>query len=127
MEAKTHILDLHSEHFEWLNKLSFNKDEVQSFNNRLAEVIKANNTTEVAANVEHFQNQFIRQREVIDELRHEIKQYENSLIEQVEANPVASDHRIVVDHPDLRDQMETFEKIYKDLKHEFTGFLAKTL
>jgi uncharacterized coiled-coil DUF342 family protein len=127
MEAKTHISDLHSEHTEWLNKLSFNKDEIQTFNNRLAEVIKANNTIEVAANVEHFQNQFIRQREVIDELRHEIKQYENSLIMQVEANPVASDHRIVVDHPGLRDQMETFERIYAELKIEFNHFLSKTL
>ncbi len=127
MEAKTHISDLHSEHTEWLNKLSFNKDEIQSFNNRLAEVIKANNSIEVAANVEHFQNQFIRQREVIDELRHEIKQYENNLVMQVEANPVASDHRIVVDHPGLRDQMETFEKIYSDLKNEFNHFLSKTL
>jgi uncharacterized coiled-coil DUF342 family protein len=127
MEAKTHISDLHSEHTEWLNKLAFTKDEIQSFNNRLAEVIKANNTIEVAANVEHFQNQFIRQREVIDELRHEIKQYENSLIMQVEANPVASDHRIVVDHPGLRDQMETFERIYAELKIEFNHFLSKTL
>jgi len=127
MEAKKHISDLHSEHTEWLNKLAFTKDEIQSFNNRLAEVIKANNTIEVAANVEHFQNQFIRQREVIDELRHEIKQYENSLIMQVEANPVASDHRIVVDHPGLRDQMETFERIYAELKTEFNHFLTKTL
>jgi len=127
MEAKTHISNLHSEHTEWLNTLSFNKDEIQTFNSRLAEVIKANNAVDVAANVEHFQNQFIRQREVIDELRHEIKQYENSLIQQVEANPVASDHRIVVDHPALRDQMETFERIYGELKNEFNHFLSKTL
>lgn len=127
MEAKTHISDLHSEHIEWLNKLAFDKDEIQSFNKRLGEVIKANNSTDVAAHVEHFQNQFIRQNEVIDELRHDIKQYENSLATQVEANPVASDHRFAVDHPGLRDQMDTFEKIYKDLKNEFTSFLGKTL
>jgi uncharacterized coiled-coil DUF342 family protein len=127
MEAKTHISDLHSEHTEWLNKLLFIKDEIQTFNARLGEIINANNSVEVAASVEHFQNQFIRQREVIDELKHDIKQYENSLIQQVEANPVASDHRIVVDHPGLRDQMETFEKIYVDLKNEFTHFLSKTL
>ena len=127
MEAKKHISDLHSEHIEWLNKLSFNKDEIQSFNKRLAEVINANNVKEVAVNVEHFQNQFIRQNEVIDELRHEIKQYENSLVMQVEANPVAADHRLIVDHPQLRDQMEIFEKIYNDLKMEFNHFLTKTL
>ncbi|MEI6508929.1 MAG: hypothetical protein WCO54_10615 [Bacteroidota bacterium] len=127
MEAKKHISELHSEHFEWLDKLSFNKDEIQVFNKRLGEILKANNVREVAAQVEHFQNQFIRQREVIDELRHEIKQYENNLTKQVEANPVASDHRFTVDHPVLRDQMETYEKIYSDLKTEFNHFLSKTL
>jgi hypothetical protein len=127
MEAKKHIADMHSEHHEWLTVLSFHKDEIQSFDKRLGEVIKANNTRDVAAQVEHFQNQFIRQKEVIDELSHEIRQYEDKLTEQVEANPVASDHRIVSDHSSLREQVETYKRIYDDLKKEFNQFLSKTL
>jgi Asp-tRNA(Asn)/Glu-tRNA(Gln) amidotransferase C subunit len=127
MEAKKHIADLHTEHLEWLSKLVFYKEEIQSFNNRLGEIVKANTIKDVTAQAEHFQNQFIRQNEVIDELRHEIKAHENVLTKQVEANPVASDHRVSEDHSVIRDKVVTFEKIYGELKQEFTKFLSKSL
>ncbi len=127
MEAQKHFSELHTEHNEWINKLLFYKEEIQTFKSRLEEVVKANNTIEITSNVEHFQNQFIRQNEVIDELKHEIKQHENNLAKQIEANPTASDHRLTTDHSGLRDQMNIFEKIYDDLKNEYTQFLVKSL
>jgi hypothetical protein len=127
MEAQKYISELHAEHNEWNSKLSFYKEELLSFRHRLEEVAKANNVKEIAARVEHFQNQFIRQDEVADELRHAIKQHEAILAQQIEANPVASDHRHTADHELLRDQVITFDKIYTELKHEFTQFLSKSL
>jgi predicted RNase H-like nuclease (RuvC/YqgF family) len=125
--SKKHISELHTEHTEWLNKFSFYREEIQSFNNRLSDLVKANSIVEVTAQIEHFQNQFIRQNEVIDELRHEIRSHESSLVQQVGANPVASDHRTVTDHAGLRDKVLTFEKIYTELKQEFNHFLSKSL
>lgn len=127
MEATTNTSEIHSEHIEWLSNLSSRKNEIQSFNKRLGDILKSNNSFAIAANVEHFQNQFIRQNEVIDELRHDIKQYENELVKQVAASAVSIGERIPVDHPGLRDQMETFEKIYDELKLEFDTFINKTL
>jgi hypothetical protein len=127
MESKKHINELHVEHSEWLSKISFYKEEMQSFNNRLSDLVKANTIIEVTAQVEHFQNQFIRHNEVMDELKHEIRGHEEKLVQQVEANPVASDHRSVADHEGLRDKMVTFEKIYTELKQEFTHFLSRSL
>ena len=127
MENKRYISELHADHKEWISKLSFYKEEIVSFEMRLGEVARANNTKEISAQVEHFQNQFIRQGELIDELKHAIQQHEKVLSEAVETNPVASDHRYVSDHGMLREQVKTFENIYHDLKVEFSHFLSKSL
>lgn len=126
MDNKVHLTDLHSERNEWLKLLAFAKDEIQSFENRLAEIVKANNKVEVTAQVEHFQNQFIRQKEVMDILRHNINESENLMAKQIEANPVATDHKTAPDHTDMRDEVKTFENIYNDLKVEFLKFAAKS-
>ena len=79
------------------------------------------------AELEHFQNQYIRQREVIDELRHELKQHENALEKEVRDHPIAVDHRLFVDHTGHREEMATFEKLYRELKEEFMRWLAKRM
>lgn len=127
MENKMHLTDLHSEHNTWIKHLDFYKDECSTIQNRLAEIISANNKIEVTAQVEHFQNQLIRQNEVIDILKHDIHKAEAAMAEQVEANPVATDRKTAPDHVELRSQFETFEKLFAELKTEFNTFAAKTL
>lgn len=121
-----YLHELHAEHREFLSVLEFAKDEIRTFNNRLSEIVTANNKTDVLAQVEHFQNQFIRHNEVIDELMHEINEHEHKISKLAESNNIATDHRKADDHVDLRDQMNTFQKIYADLKLEFIKFLEKT-
>lgn len=57
---------LHSEHREWLNKLDFYKDDLVVLRQRLEEVAARNTLREIMAQVEHFQNLFIIQRNEID-------------------------------------------------------------
>ena len=124
-EKKVHLQDLHFELNLWINELKFFKDEIKIFNHRLEEIVRANTHQEVLQELEHFQNQYIRQDEVIDELRHEIKQHENILERDAISNPVAVDHRSYEDHAELRDQVDQFKKIYYELKDEFMNFLRK--
>ncbi len=126
MESKAHVSEIHADLTNWVKELVFYKDEVKTFQTRLEEVVKQNNKMEVLAEVEHFQNQFIRQLEVIDTLKHDFKQFENVLTANVMANPVASDHRQMAFPVELIDQHETFLKIYMELKTDFEKFLAKT-
>jgi predicted nuclease with TOPRIM domain len=126
MEARKHLSELHQEHLTWIKSLEFYKDELQTLNNRLGELVTANSDNAIRAQIEHFQNQFIRQNEVIDELKHDIKASENEIIANISNNPVASDHRSAPDHTELRDRFETFEKIYSELKNEFQAFASKT-
>ncbi len=124
-EKKVHIGDLHFELNLWLNEFKFYKDEIAIFNHRLEDIVSRNTAMEVMREVEHFQNQYIRQIEVVDELRHEVKQHENALEKEAKDNPVAIDHVLFEDHTELRDQVDQFKKIYGDLKTEFMSFLSK--
>ncbi|MDP3927890.1 MAG: hypothetical protein Q8R57_02605 [Bacteroidota bacterium] len=126
MENKAHLPEAHAKMIEWVKELAFYKDELKTFQNRLEEVVKGNNKQEVLAEVEHFQNQFIRQNEVVDTLRHDFKQFDNKIAESVLNNPVASDRRSIEIPAELIDQHDMFLKIYKELKTDFEKFLAKT-
>ncbi len=123
-EKRVHMKDLHSDHQLWLNTLRFCKDEITIFEHRLEDIAKRNTVTEVMAELEHFQNRYIREREVIDELRHDIKQHENHLEKFAIEHPVAVDHVLFTDHSELRDRLSTFEKLYHELKVEFMRWLT---
>lgn len=124
MDTRT-IEDLHTEHVDWLSKLQFYTDEIMLMKERIAEAASKNTSKEVLAQVEHFQNQLIVQKNNIDNLRHEVKDHENYLENRVEENPVAAGKRKVHDHPLLRDKMESFEKHFNGLRKELQEFLAK--
>lgn len=124
---KVHMIDLHNDHKLWLNVLSFCKEEIGILEHRMEDIARRNNGAEVMAELEHFQNQYIRQREVIDELRHEVKQHENHLEKLERENPVASDHVLFNDHTKMREDVATFEKLYHELKADFMRWLAKRM
>ncbi len=124
--TKKYLHELHNEHREFNSQLDFVVDELKTYTHRLEEVVAANNKQEILQKVEHFQNQFIRHKEVIDELKSMIHHSEKGLAQIAEENNVATDHRKTDDHAELRNQMESFNKIYSELKTEYLAFLAKT-
>ncbi|MES2382295.1 MAG: hypothetical protein V4538_14710 [Bacteroidota bacterium] len=127
MENKKHVSALHSERKEWLNTLQFFKDDIQSLQNRLEEIVKANTKKEMTALVESYQNQFIRQLEVNDELRHKINAAEVAFASEESKNPVATDHKLAPDHVELRDEVDTYCNLFKALRDGFNTFASKVL
>jgi len=125
---KYHLTQLHVENKFWVTELLFFKDEIAYFETQLARIITNNTAQEVMAKVEHFQNQFIRQREVIDEVKHNIKASENELQAfAISHNEIAIGHALFADHVELREEMDTFKKLYSELKDEFRHFLAQCM
>ncbi len=127
MENKKHVSALHSERIEWLSTLQFFKDDIQSLQNRLEEIVKANTKMEITAMAESYQNQFIRQLEVNDELRHKINAAEVAFASEESKNPVATDHKLAPDHVELRDEVDTYSNLFKSLRNDFNTFASKTL
>lgn len=121
------IYTQHEENKEWMNNLLFYTDEINIMKGRLAEVATKNTSKDVLAKVEHFQNQLIIKRETIDSIKHEINLSNVAITKEINKNDVAVDHRKMADHALVRDNMDSFEKIFKTLKVEFNEFVGKWL
>ena len=121
-----YLADLHFDHRIWRNELKFYKEEIAIFEHRLEELLSKNNSREFLAELAHFQNQYIREKEVIDELNHEINVREDALVKFAkEHNEIALTHTHFHDHVELRERMATFVRIYTGLKGEFQRFSGK--
>lgn len=128
MKKKTvHMSDLHYEHKLWRRQIDFQVDELEIFKNRLEEVVVRWTDNEVLAKVEHFQNTFIRYKEVLDIQLHDINLHEEELVKFVKSHPVASDHVHFEDHTKLRDSVETQLQMFYDMKKEYMRFLTETM
>lgn len=126
MKRETY-LDQHQHHKTWLNYLAFYKDEMQVLQRRLEEVASRNTDGEVLAMVEHFQNQLILQREQHDILRHDIKQYENQIEKLFENNPVLAENSRPKEEKELTDRVETYGRLFHEMKEELYHFVARKL
>lgn len=116
---------LNYEHFDWLKTIDFYKDDLSVLQKRLAEVAFKNTGKEVMADVEHFQNQLIVQRNNLEELSHGIYEHIHHVVEdsRVHAGRVAE--TLVSEHSQKKDEFTSLVNVLKGLRKEFNGFLAK--
>ncbi|MCG9972784.1 hypothetical protein [Christiangramia crocea] len=117
--------DLHFEHRHWQGELSFWQDELKSFKKRMEELSKRWTDEKVLAQLEHFQNQFIRHGEVIDSLEHEIHVHETDMAKHAEKGEEVMDRDLTKNHFEFRERMGLQRKIYAELKEDFFRFLSK--
>jgi hypothetical protein len=119
MNTVNPIAQLHSEHTEWINKLSFYKDDLAVWQKRLEEIVKRNTSREIMANVDQFQNKLIVQKEQIDILRHEIKK------EEINLEATLYDRQTGIQNAVLRDRVIRFEELFAEMRRNLLSFLAK--
>lgn len=119
MHTIQQLQEMLAEHKEWQGKINFYKEQISSLTGELDDFVMREKNPESLANVEHFQNQFIRQREVLDIMRHDFKQHENA-IEGHSENPLQN---LAAMHMSEREKLTQFEKIFKELREEFHNFL----
>jgi len=125
MNTKENIFNQHEENTDWMNRLDFYKAEIDILKNLLGEVAEKNTAEDVQKQVEHYQNQFIVQRDNLDQLAHNIRLNEQKLQKEVTDNPVAVDHRKMEYHDAEKDFIEYFENNFKGLRTDFKTFSSK--
>lgn len=114
---------VHFEHCLWANELNFFADELKIYEHQLEALSVKADKKGAMHELEQFQNQFIRQKEVLDTLQHDIHVHEQKLSEAVR-----EDKELPLDpeyHEFLKEQMESFRSIYTDLKRRFYLFLNR--
>ena len=117
--------DLHFEHKQWNRELLFWKDELKSLKKRLGELAIRWTNKEILAQLEHYQNQFIIQENIINELQGFIGLHETSIAQHTKKGRDVLELTLVKKHIELRCLMDTQRDIYSDLKKEFFRFLSK--
>jgi len=125
METRENIYTQHAENADWMNRLAFYKEEITILKELLAEIAQKNTSQETLKTVEHFQNQFIVQRNNLDELAHNIKMHEHKLEQEIDLNPVAVDHRKMEYHQAEKEFIDYFEANFNTLRQEFKTFAAQ--
>ena len=125
--SSNYLYDLHKIYQTWVSELALANDEIGSFKSNLEKVAIANNKMEVTSLVEQFQNKFTTHLNELQILRHDVNAAEAKLRESINQNPVAVDHRKMEMDAALNDRMQTFTKLFTELKAEYNNFLAKTL
>ena len=125
MFPATTVFSLHKEYNESISELNFYKREINTFQQRLAQLAMQSEPVEVRANLEQIQNQFILEKEVVDELIHKLHDSEKQLVGFVkEVSGLGLENMNMDNRPNLREDMHTFRKIYFDLKSRFKTFAA---
>jgi chromosome segregation ATPase len=106
---------------DWKAEIEAARDAIRSMRNQLEQMVLRTTEDDDRVQIEHFQNQFIRQMEVADEMHHDLRQSAKKINGKL---PVLHDDRPVDPLDVLNDRMSTFRKLYNELQHEFGGFIA---
>lgn len=125
VKDKLNLSDLHFEHTLWNNELAFYKDELSVLEPRIYELSTKYTSKEVLEGIEHFQNQFLIQKQNIHDLQDDIDTHEKNLAGFAQDNPVGIDQLYFSNHAPFRQKMEKQRTIYHDLKKGFFLFLEK--
>ncbi|SHF48647.1 hypothetical protein [Flavisolibacter ginsengisoli] len=117
------IRSLHLEYQLWVRELIFYKEEIKIFESHLEDLVSRNTRQGVQVQIEHFQNQFICQKEVIDILKHKLNISERQLAAFVyDLSGGVIDSIRMDNHSELREEIQTFRRLYKKLKTYFRHF-----
>ena len=127
MEQKVNYLsDLEFNLDTWKRELKFHRDEMDTFQDKLDEVAARKNLDKQAlVELESFQNKILRERKVISDILHKIKQKRLNLKTADINEPL--DGRLYRDQIPLRDEMRTYIRLHYDLKEDMMDFFTRWL
>ena len=119
--------DLHFEHETWRRELDFWQDELESFQNRLNELVMLYTDKDIYANVEKFQNQLCIHEEVMNSIGNQIQMHESNMADHYKKNEDSMNREMVKKHLEIRRRMEIQRDIISEMKKNLFSFLTRYL
>lgn len=111
--------------FDTMRSLIFYKEEINVLQQRLDEVASKNSSFEVRQGIEHFQNQFVLQKNNIDELKHKVNLFYEKLSKDTHLHSGRINDVRIEEQNKLQEEFLILEKVIKEMKQEFIQFLKK--
>jgi len=119
--------DLHFEHENWNRELDFWQDELESFQNRLNELVARHYDKDMYANIEKFQNQLNIHEGVMNSIRNQIQMHESNIADHYRKNEDSMNREMVKKHLEIRNRMENQREIISEMKKNLFSFLTEYL
>ncbi len=116
-----------TDHAAWLKSIAFYEGELDILKERLLEIASKNTGVEVMTQVEHFQNQFIIQRNNLDELKHQIAEHDLLVSQDARQHSGKMDTTNAAVHNSVSAAFGKTEEIINNLRKEFNQFLSRTM
>lgn len=117
--------DLRYDHNIWENELNFYKKELGIFETRLVEMLNRKPTRDLLRELEQYQNQFIRQKQVVDNVNHKIHLYDDELKGIPAEIMLSNDSNEITKHRELESDIRITRKLYFELRDRFSIYLEK--
>lgn len=124
MEQVSAIPDLHRKIADWKGEVNAVRTDLNVLTHDLEMAVSRYKGRPDMARIEHFQNQFICQREVADKLFHDLKQVSRRLDADGSIDDPYS-KMLWADRDYLSDRMKTFNNLFMALKKGFEQFMGK--
>jgi hypothetical protein len=124
MESTVSIDQFHEVLQAWKHELSSTKQEIRRFEQHLEHMSSKNLPKDLLAQIEHFQNSFICQKEVIDKLRHDLPDSRHKVEHIFKGVPAREEDEGPHAHHLLEERMDIFRRIFRDVKEDFSRFEA---
>lgn len=115
---------LETEHLKWLKTIDLFKAQLVAMEKEISDFVKGKFPKTLAPRIEQFQNQFIRQREVIDEFRHKVKQHENEIERMSNFALEYLRDRVTREHILLKSEYHRFVELFLEMEQDFHDFLV---
>ena len=117
--------DLHFEHESWMRELDFWKDEIESFQNRLNEMVMRFSDKAIYASIEKFQNQIVIHEEKLNGIRNRIQMHEANIADHYKKELDSMNTELVKKHLEIRERMEDQRDMMSEMKKNLFAFLTK--
>jgi len=126
MDTRTSFTQAHLENKLSANELEFYRDEINIYQIHLEDAIARNTSLQQSDKADHFQNQFARHKDFIDQLENELIAAEQQMATYAQTDTTTDlDEVIVADHFQFKERMESFKREYQNLKNNFKRFEAE--
>lgn len=124
METKVYnVKELHFEHRIWKGEMKIILGELNIYQEWLSCMSVKSTDVEFQKNIDYFQNKFDIQRTHFDSFNDRINAQE-AFIESLGREDNELDSKTITDNTNLRDDINTALKIYKDLKEDYKKFCS---
>ena len=120
--AVTYLTQYVYELKSWERLLSFQKEELVCFKNRLAEVLNSSTETEMILAAERFQEEFLAQERIVYFLLDELK-LQSHILEKESCNPGEFYTQAANGQAKLRREIKEGEEAFATVKKNFEQFL----